>query len=376
MKKILLAISVLLVYSCGNKETKSGETYVDLKIEADTVVVDSGDEILMAATNGFGHSHSSDLGMLYNWDFKSSQVEYVDLKEFRLKKKLPFEKDGPDGVGQNSYLMRMFGDTQFAFISWENLIIITDLEGKVVERMKLDEPWITEGLEEKGSINFLGFSDDRKKIYCRFLDFEKFETDILELNLESKKKKVIDLPEFEKLNNFRVTWSSDDGTSMSMSHPNLNIQQWKGKLFFYTDALNSVYLLDPKTDSLELKSYNSMLTPNEKTGTYKNEVSSMEEMQKITDSIQEEVNFTRLVWDEKNKVFYRFTHFNLPKVGEESVKTKVFVSMLSPDLELLGEKEITDLGLKYPNPQFVKDGKIYLFLNLDDELAYVRLSVN
>jgi hypothetical protein len=375
MKKILLAISVLLVYSCGSKETKSGETYADLKIEADTVVVDSGDEILMAATNGFGHSHSSDLGMLYNWDFKSSQVEYVDLKEFRLLKKLPFEKDGPDGVGQNSYLMRMFGDTQFAFISWENLIIITDLEGKVVERMKLDEPWITEGLEEKGSINFLGFSDDRKKIYCRFLDFEKFETDILELNLESKKKKVIDLPEFEKLNNFRVTWSSDDGTSMSMSHPNLNIQQWKGKLFFYTDALNSVYLLDPKTDSLELKSYNSMLTPNEKTGTYKNEVSSMEEMQKITASIQEEVNFTRLVWDEENKVFYRFTYYALPKIADEELKTKSFVSILSPDLKHLGEKEITDLGFKFPNPQFVKDGKIYLFLNLEDELAYVRLSV-
>jgi hypothetical protein len=313
--------------------------------------------------------------MLYNWDFKSSQVEYVDLKEFRLLKKLPFEKDGPDGVGQNSYLMRMFGDTQFAFISWENLIIITDLEGKVVERMKLDEPWITEGLEEKGSINFLGFSDDRKKIYCRFLDFEKFETDILELNLESKKKKVIDLPEFEKLNNFRVTWSSDDGTSMSMSHPNLNIQQWKGKLFFYTDALNSVYLLDPKTDSLELKSYNSMLTPNEKTGTYKNEVSSMEEMQKITASIQEEVNFTRLVWDEENKVFYRFTYYALPKIADEELKTKCFVSILSPDLKPLGEKEITDLGFKFPNPQFVKDGKIYLFLNLDDELAYVRLSV-
>jgi hypothetical protein len=139
--------------------------------------------------------------------------------------------------------------------------------------------------------------------------------------------------------------------------------------------LNSVYLLDPKTDSLKLMNYNNLLTANEKTGNYKNEVSSMEEMQKISASIQEEVNFSRLVWDDKNKVFYRFTHFNLPKAGDESVKSKSFVSMLSPDLELLGEIEITDLGLKYPNPQFVKDGKIYLFINLEDELAYVRLSV-
>lgn len=375
MKKILLAISVLLVYSCGSKETKSGETYADLKIEADTVVVDSGDDILMAATHAFSHSYSDDVSILYNWDFNSSQVEFVDLKEFRLVKKQPFEKEGPDGIGKDSHLMKLVGENQLAFISWNNTIVITDLEGKVVERMRMDEPWMVEGLDEKSSIHYLAFSDDRKKIYCRFLNFENFETDILELDLESKKKKIIDLPEFEKLNNFRVTWITDDGTSMSMSHPNLNIQQWKGKLLLHTDALNSVYLLDPKTDSLELLRYNSILTPNEKTGKYKNDVSSMEEMQKITASIQEEVNFTRLVWDEENKVFYRFTYFALPKIADEELKTRNFVNVLSPELKLLGEKEITDLGFKFPNPQFVKDGKIYLFLNLDDELAYVRLSV-
>ncbi|MCL6260050.1 DUF4221 domain-containing protein [Aquiflexum sp. TKW24L] len=375
MKKIIFAFSVLLVYSCGNKETNSGESYADISIEADTVVVDSGGEILMAATNGFGHAHSSDLGVLYNWDFKSSQVEYVDLTEFRLLKKLPFEKDGPDGVGQNSYLMRMFGDTQFAFISWDNVIIITDLEGKVVERMKLDEPWMTEGLEEKGSINFMGFSNDRKKIYCSFMNFKKLETDVLELNLESKTQKVYDLPEFEKLDKFRIAWTNDEGNSMSMSHPNISLQHWQGKLLFYTNALNSVYILDPKTDSLQLKSYNNLITANEKTGTYKNEVTSMEEMRDVSRSIQEEVNFTRLVWDDENKLFYRFTYIGLPKIADEEIKTKSFVSILSPDLKLLGEKEITDLGFKFPNPQFVKDGKIYLFLNLDDELAYVRLSV-
>mgnify|MGYP005811295461 CR=1 FL=1 len=83
-----------------------------------------------------------------------------------------------------------------------------------------------------------------------------------------------------------------------------------------------------------------------------------------------------MLWDDKNNVFYRFTYFNLPKVADEKTKIRSFVSVLSQDLELLGEREITDFGFTTPNPQYAKDGKVYLFLNLDDELAFVRLMIN
>lgn len=376
MKKILVALSGLLLYACGGKEAEnSSEGYADINVQADTVVVDSGGEILMAATSGFGHGHTSDLGKLYNWDYASSQVEVVDLTALRLLKKQSFEIEGPEGVGKDSYMMKMIGDDQLAFVSW-NGIIITDLEGKVDQRIKLDQPWMTEGLEEKGELSLMGFSGDGKKMYCTFMNFEKLQSDILELDLETKTKRVLQLPEFEKLDKFRIAFSSDDGNMMSMSAPSISLSLWQDQLLFYTNALNSVYRLDPKTDSLDFLSYNSQLTANEKTGSYQNEVSSIEEMQRISASLREEVNFSRMIWDDQNEVFYRFTNFNLPKIADEETKVRNFVSILSPDMELLGEKEITYLGLKYPNPQFVKDGKAYLFINLEDELAYVRLSLN
>ena len=95
MKKFLFALSGLLMYACGGKEAKnSADSYADISIQADTVVVDSGGEILMAATNGFGHGHTSNLGKLYNWDYASSQVEVVDLTALRLLKNSPLRSKG------------------------------------------------------------------------------------------------------------------------------------------------------------------------------------------------------------------------------------------------------------------------------------------
>lgn len=65
----------------------------------------------------------------------------------------------------------------------------------------------------------------------------------------------------------------------------------------------------------------------------------------------------------------------LPRIDGEDLRYKTYLSILNTDFELLGEKETSDLISKVPNPQFVKDGKIHLFLNVDDELAYTRISI-
>lgn len=376
MKKWLLGISCIIMIACGDKEKKENiNPFADFNISVDTVMVNSGNEILMAASNSYGHAISSDLSRLYNWDSKSSKIETVDLDELVLLEKTTFEKEGPNGVGQNAYVLRIFGNGQLAFIGWDERIAITDLKGQVLKRIKLDEPWMKEGFEEKGSLSFMDFSDDGKKIYCGFLNFKKLDSDIVELDLENQKKNLLSLSEFAKRDKYKVTWSSEDGMSMSMSYPTLDMVKWKGDILFSTDITNSIYHYKPQQDTLILHQFEQILTANEKTGTYNTEVTSQKAMGEIRSQIREEVNFTKLIWDEKNQIFYRFTYFTLPKVTDEELKYRTFISVLNPDFELIGEKEITDLGIKMPNVQFVKDGKIYLFLNLDDELAYVRLSI-
>jgi hypothetical protein len=91
MKKWLLIITGITLFACGDKETKENiNPYADFKISIDTVMVDSGNEILMAATNNYGHAISRDLSRLYNWDHNSSQIETVDLNELELLEKTSF----------------------------------------------------------------------------------------------------------------------------------------------------------------------------------------------------------------------------------------------------------------------------------------------
>lgn len=378
LRKIIPFILLLFCFwACAGENSKEkGDKFSDLSIHMDTVMVDPKDEILMAATNGYGHAISKDVTRLYNWDSKSSKVEIVDLDDLILVEKIPIEKEGPDGVGQNAYVMRYVGEDMLAFIGWDDRITLTDLRGKVMQKIKLDEPWMVEDLEERTSLSFLGFSENGEKVYCSISNFQKLDPKIFVFDLKSQEKLSIDLSEFEKRDKYRVMWKSDDGMSMSMTYPGLNLVNWHGKVLFYTTSLNSIYQYDPEKDTLSLHRYENALTASEKTGTYQNEVSTQEEMQKISTQISEEVNFTKVLWDEKNGVFYRFTWFTLPKIGDEKIKYKNFISVLNTNFELIGEKEITDFGFNLPSPQFVKDGKIYLFLNLDDELAYIRMSVN
>lgn len=364
------------IWSCSGKESKeqSGK-YSDFTIRMDTVMVDPGDEILMAATNGYAHSVTKDLRTLYYWDFQGSQIEVIDLEKMAFVEKIPVEKEGPNGVGQNGYLMRLLGNGNLAFLGWDNKIAITDVKGNVLSRVKLDEPWMTEGIENFGTLSFLGFSEDGSKIYCNFSNYEKLQPKVVELNLDQESKKIIELPTFEKMDKFRVSWTSEDGTSRSMTYPSLNMAPFKGQYLFTTNILNSIYRFDPQKDSVDLMQYENTLTPNEKAGVYKNEVASQSDIREVSDKIREEINFQLPVWDEKNQVFYRFSYYALPKIADEKVKFRSFISILNADFELIAEKEITDLGLNIPNVQFIKDGKIYLFLNLDDELAYIRLAI-
>lgn len=370
--------SLFLFLACQSSDKGAGNNdFSSFEISVDTVLVDSRNEILMAAVNSFSQVYSDDAKTLINWSFDASELEIVDLDNMELVWKKAIEKEGPDGVGQNAYQLELLSDGRYAFIGWDDKIAITNQEGKVLERLSLDKPWMLENKGEKESLSFLGFSSDGKTIFCGFLNFDTIKPDVLVLDLSNETSNVISMPEFQLMDKYKVKWTSEDGRGMSMMHPSFDFIPWKDSYLFYTNAKNSIYKYSLPSDSLSLLTYSNQLTASSKTGTYKNEVSSMEEMRAESAKIYQEITFTPPLWDEQKQVFYRMAYMDLPKVGDEPIKKRVFLSVLNADFELLGEKELTELTFdKNPFPKFVKDGKLHLFLNLDDELAFIRISVN
>ncbi|MFN3803202.1 DUF4221 family protein, partial [Belliella pelovolcani] len=94
MKKYLILLSItIFLFSCGgNTEKQSGRIYTDITISMDTVVVDAGNEILMAATSS--ELIINEAGKkLFFWDVQSFQLELIDLEKLVLKEKRPFERE-------------------------------------------------------------------------------------------------------------------------------------------------------------------------------------------------------------------------------------------------------------------------------------------
>jgi hypothetical protein len=52
----------------------------------------------------------------------------------------------------------------------------------------------------------------------------------------------------------------------------------------------------------------------------------------------------------------------------------VFISIFDEDLNLLTESPVTEQTAP-PKKHFVKDGKIWIFENVEDELAFIRLGI-
>ncbi|MFN3803204.1 DUF4221 family protein [Belliella pelovolcani] len=376
MKRSVFILLLAIISSCGgNSSNVSKSSYLDINISMDTVVVDSGDEILMAATNEYGHHFNEDRSKSYFWDSKSNLLEIIDLEEMRLQEKKQFQKEGPNGVGQFPFQMMLVDDDKVGFIDLGQFNV-ADMKTEVLSRIKMNEDWMKEKIGEKESLGILGFTDGGNIMYCSISNYNRLNSNILKVDLENQTTALIELPEYDKRDKFKVSFLSENGNMMSMTYPTLELTKYEDQLIFHSDAFSGIYKLDPVTEVLSYHQISNTLTANEKTGTYQNEVTSPEEMEKVMSEMREEVSFSALFWDKEKRVFYRFTSFDLPRVADEKVKSRVFISIIDEDFEVIGEKEISQDFKSVPDPLFIKDGRIHSFLNADDELGYVRIKIN
>ncbi|SNS12367.1 protein of unknown function [Belliella buryatensis] len=379
MKYFILPFAGLLLFSCGgNSDQSSAGNYADITISMDTVVVDSGDEILMAGTSSNLKINNAG-SKLFFWDVQSFQLELIDLESLTLDEKKSFERDGPNGVGRYPYDIHLINDEQLAFNNFTQSIILAKMDGEVIRNLRLNEEWLKADLDEGESLTPLAFSEDGQLMYCGINNFfSKSNSNIVVVDLEQEQRQIITLEAFQKRENFRVTFSKSNGEYMEVyaDVPKLEVIAYKDQLIFWCDAFNAIYRYDPQSAELTLHEINNSLFPNEKSGTYSNEPGTIEEMQEMTKKLKEEILFSKLFWDDSNNVFYRFASFNLPTVGDEKVKSKVFISIIDENFEVIGEQEISEMINRAPEALFVKDGLIYSYLNVDDELGFIRMKIN
>ncbi|EON75672.1 hypothetical protein ADIS_3892 [Lunatimonas lonarensis] len=379
MKQVVFLLTLVVFVGCGGKQG-GGDEALRFDVEIDTVMVNPGQEILFLNAGLYGAVLSTDKKYLYNFNHTEFSMEKIDLESLAFVRKIEVSKEGPNGVGQYFMGILPLDEERLLFrcyrqdnvLDWEakklrqfDFTKIGDDENKVSE----EENFYSLVRMDDGLESFLGLANRyREKV-----------TTAVHVNLTSNSAKRYEIPLFEKTKKFQI--EIGDGGSFGVQS---YLVKEGGKAIVCSEISSDMYVYSPESDSFEAHTYHSELTAAEKTGTYPTTVGGIEDLAPVFRRMQEEIAFMPPRWDEINEVFYRFS-FN--SVFDDSVEqpenspiprasgAKVYLTVYDKDLNMIAESFMPMISTRPPF-HFVKDGKLWVFENIEDEMGFVTLSIS
>jgi len=378
MKHLAYLFFFALLFACGNSSENVGTTdFSNLTFTMDTVMVDPGDEIINLYTGLWVSAIHPSGSYLYNWDQKNMVLEKINLDKLMLEEKIPYEKEGPNGVGSFVSWISLTDDDQIVIGNFQDMGLF-NFKGEKIKALRLRGEQIEGDLLESNE-NFSRKSiltSDGNHLYGILGSWSGKSFTLGRMDFNSKTLKKFPLPDYDKLSDYTTILSSSGMQEITVADQ--YIEQVEDRIIFSTAVFNTLMVYDLNTDSLYKVDYQTTLTKNSKTGKYRNEVESKEEFRQIRSEISQEINFLKPIWDSKNDLFYRFSYESLPATslpdGSLKYKNKIYLTILDKDFQVLAETLIEELK-NPPSTHFVKDGKIWIFENIEDELAFIRLSI-
>jgi hypothetical protein len=377
MRKRYFVIGLLFLGSCGNdKEKGDGGGSFDFNVEIDTVMVDSKGEILMAGSNLYMSDLSKDKRYLYKFDEKQYLLEMIDLENLEMVRKIPFEKDGPNGLGTFLNFFNFIADGEYVFSSFMKSMIVNEKGEKLWELNFRNQKLEGEELEEGESLSpGYTFTKGKEEFYTRISKHPGHSNFIAKVNTNDNSVKRIEVPQFEKLKDFQIHMEME-GRGMMTIHPSIHLQPWNGDLLITNSIFNEVIIYKADHDSVIGRDFESQLTPNGKTANFKNLVSSQEELGVEYAKMECQIEFGSLLWDESSNKYYRLSHLSKINPEGEFERADVYLTVFDKDLNMIGEKKIQEYTKSPPSNPFAKDGAIWLHENVEDELGFIRIKIS
>jgi hypothetical protein len=376
MKKLIIGMisGLVLTSACSTEKSESSENF-EFNLTQDTVVVDAGEGHIDLR---FGLSYpelSNDGKFLFNYVWNSSKFDKINLETLSLEKTLQFEREGPNGMG--SYIGGYSLNSEDQIMIWSyGLNAIFDQTGEKIKDLKLDKF----GPEEiKGAASFpmrlVEHPDDPSQIFGVYIRSEPREFFIMKFDLEKETYQKISLPETEKFDEFNMEFTGGGGFGI-VPFPTVNA----GRIIMTNSAFNEAYVYDMLLDSLYLIPWDSKLTGN-KNETKMPPTVDVEKGLEIRRKFFESINFMDPKWDPISQQFIRMSYKNtygeeLNENGEPKLlNSEVFLTLLDKNLKIIKETKLENYT-KEPPRHFFLDSTIWLYENIDDELAFVRLTIN
>ena len=366
MKKLILIFFALVIFSCGGSTSEkagSGNVLQDLTFTVDTVRIHSNDEFIFLQWGLLGSAVTRDLQRLYNFNPKDSQLELIDLESRKLLKKVSLEREGPLGTG-DSQLIQLDQKGNVYFIGlWELRIFNPFLDSMTLIKLNPDTLSDLEPEDMLGSEALV--TADGKSFISTYYSKEQSQAGMLVISLAdlSAKKYPFDLG--KKVEPFRFTLL-EGGQVRASAIERIFLTEVDRKVLVSSTHFNEVYILDLLQDTVMVKTHHSELTANEKKKPEKSTAESFKELEDIMAETEKQVRFGSYVYDPPQKQVWRFSRV-LESELEGKKTYKNVVTLFDMDLNQLGE---TTLPIFPEIPFFFKDGKLWSYVNVEDELGF------
>ena len=375
MRHLSILIFMLLICCKGQIDKTDFGYFTNLQFSLDTVIVDPGDDIIFLQRQLSNADISRDGKYLFNFNVYDHTVEKINLDELRLEEKLPFEKEGPNGTGPSVGEMKVQNESQIT-INSTNHTSLFSLNGEKLMSIYYED--FSLDLYSKQGEEYLKpdkvLDMDANRLYVLIYSFKDESYTLAVLNLEEFEVSRLGLESFGEVSNYDIIYSSSG--IESIESPQVNLEKFGTKVILSNEITNTLMWYDSEMDSLFIKSNDSQLTANQKEKEYIKEHETLDEFQAEYRRLKQEINFMPPFWDDKSQRFYRLSYQELPtNVSGDGIKSSVYLTIYDKALNMMGEALVPQLTTK-PGKHFAKDGKIWIYENMDDEMGFVRLNIS
>ncbi len=374
MKKLSIYLLILTLFSCGgDPETSKATRDLEITYEIDTVMVDPGDHFFFLNW-GLGIADvSADKKMLFNLNPQTFLLEIVDLDALALKETVQLEKEGPNGVGGGFISkLQVLDSGNLLLFDFQKIFEITP-KGELVRSYEFDKSKLS-GYDfgETDEVETIGiFSPDGKRFIGQLTDedFKKPAKGLAFVDTETMEIQVEETDAISKLDEYRIMFEMG-GNSMMSTGEQVFMDVIAGDFVFSNTGFNEIYVYDFDADSLIHYQYQAQLSSNERILDYPQRVESREALMEVMKEKNEQVRFGPLIPQPDKNLIWRLTK-DKDRMIADSVIYKNVVTVFDSDYQMLHEEVVE----KFPgsNMSFFKDGMLYAYINLDDEMAFVRV---
>ncbi|WP_425636896.1 DUF4221 family protein [Algoriphagus yeomjeoni] len=375
MKKLLPLLSLVLFAACGEKGTsessESGNILENLTYSVDTVVVDPGEEIIDLAHGTRFSAVSLDEKKFYHYDYKKTVINEIDLQKLELTDRYQFSKEGPNSIGFNPPTIQPLSDDRFLFVSSGINVGIYNMNGEKEKSLKFNFREI-EGLDidEESLITYQAhISHDEKYLFALTSPYKtSSDVRLIIIDPETKTGKTISMPNMVSTLRFKIDMQQG-GNYLGVKEA-IYVKSLNDKLFITSSANSDTYVYDYQNDSLSLYEFPHQLVSLRKSAEVKNEVGDESEFFAEWAKFKYQTSFDDFLWDKKRQQYFRLGYNLIPQETPElEKKSEVFLFAYDEDLNLLGETKLDQIDFRLESP-FFKDGKLYSYVNVEDELGF------